>query len=361
MLGMAIRGLRGPPPVPAGLNGLAAALALTQPASAAAVAAPARSTYASPKRLLCAAAAAGGLALALEVIWFRLLILYAPGSDTTFALMLTVVLLGIAIGGLLAPRLARLPLTWVTAGSSLAVVAGYLLAGWIFNWGSPDLIHYAVPLMLPAAILSGSLFARLGAELRADLDNPQPAIRVLTTANTLGAALGAALAGLVLLPRLGIEWSLFVLAAGYALLPLLVAKPAKAALPLAAAAAGLLLFPFGRIDMHLAEAAFPYQLIDNSKVVQVTQGPTTTLQVLKRERFGEAAAWRLLTASYSMTAIDREAARYMRMFAWLPLGLHAQPLTALLISYGPGTTSQALLSHPQLRRLTVVDVSPAIP
>src|SRR5258706_6530995 len=273
-------GLRGTALVAGGLNGLAAAAAMRKPASPAAVAAPVRSTYASPKRLLCAAAAAGGLALALEVIWFRLLILYAPGSDTTFALMLTVVLLGIAIGGMLAPRLARLQLVWVTAGGSLAVVAGYMLAGWVFSGGKPDLIHYAVPLMLPAAILSGSLFALLGAELRADSHNPQPAIGVLTTANTLGAALGAALAGLVLLPRLGIEWSLFLLAAGYALLPLLLAKPAKAALPLAAAAAGLLLLPFVRIDVHLAEAAFLYQLSINARALPVTKGAWTTVPLL---------------------------------------------------------------------------------
>ena len=177
------------------------------------------------------------------MIWFRLLILYAPGTDTTFALMLTLVLLGIAIGGALAPQLARLPLAWVTVGSSLAVVAGYLLAGRAFGSGKPELIQYALPLMLPAAILSGALFTLLGAELRADAQNPQPAIGVLTTANTLGAALGAALAGLLLLPRLAIERSLFMLAAGYALLPLLVAKPGKMALPLIAAAAGLLLFP----------------------------------------------------------------------------------------------------------------------
>ncbi|HKB62210.1 MAG TPA: fused MFS/spermidine synthase [Burkholderiales bacterium] len=353
-------GLRGTALVAASLNLLAAALALTQAPNAAAVAAPARGTGPYPVRLLCAAAAAGSLALALEVIWFRLLILYAPGSDATFALMLTVVLFGISIGGALAPLIARPRLVWVTAGCSLAVVAGYMLAGWIFSSGKPDLIHYAVPLMLPAAILSGSLFALLGAELRADSQNPQPAIGVLTTANTLGAALGAALAGLVLLPRLGIEWSLFVLAGGYALLPLLVAKPARLTLPLLAAAAGLLLFPFGRIGMHLAEAAFPYQLIDSSRVVQVTQGPTTTLQLLKRERFGEAAAWRLLTDSYSMSAIDRESARYMQMFAWLPLALHPEPRRALLVSYGAGNTARALLSDPQLRSLTVVDVSPEI-
>jgi len=351
-------GLRGTALAAASLNVLAAGLALTQPPGPSAAAPPAPGAYRSPKRLLFAAAAAGGLALALEVIWFRLLILHAPGSDTVFALMLTLVLLGIAIGGALAPRLVRLQVVWIATGSSLAVVAGYTLAGWAFGPGKRELLHYAVPLILPAAILSGSLFTLLGVELRADSQNPQPAIGVLTTANTLGAALGAALAGLVLLPALGIEWSLFVLAAGYALLPLLLAKPARMALPLAGAAAGLLLFPFGRLDMHLAAAALPYQLIDPMKVVQVTQGPTTTLQLLKRERFGEALAWRLLTDNYSMTAIDSQAVRYMQMFAWLPLSLHAEPRRALLISYGAGNTAQALLSEPQLRQLTVVDVSP---
>ena len=58
--------------------------------------------------------------------------------------------------------------------------------------------------MLPAAILSGLLFTLLGAQLRAGADDPQPAIGVLTTANTRGAAGGAALAALVLLTRLGI-------------------------------------------------------------------------------------------------------------------------------------------------------------
>jgi spermidine synthase len=348
-------GLRGTALVAAGFNVLAAGLAVVQPPAAAAGPTRASSAGASPKRLLLAAAAAGGLALALEVIWFRLLVLHEPGSDTTFALMLTLVLLGIAIGGALAPLLARLQIAWVIAGGSVAVVAGYMLAA----PGKAALVQYAAPLMMPAAILSGSLFTLLGAELRAVSQNPQAAIGVLTTANTLGAALGATLAGLVLLPRLGIEWSLFFLAAGYALL-LLVAKRAKMALPILAAAVGLLMFPFGRMDVHLKAAALPYQLLDDSKVVQVMQGPTTTLQLLRRERFGDAVAWRLLTDNYSMTVIGSQAARYMQMFAWLPLALHPEPQRALLISYGAGNTAQALLSEPQLRQLTVVDVSPEI-
>jgi len=354
-------GLRGTALVAACLNLLAAVVALRHPQLPRAAEAGMATNVRSPARLLAAAAAAGALALGLEVVWFRLLILHAMGSDTAFALMLTIVLLGIALGGALAPLLARASFAWVAAGNSLAVVAGYLVAGPLHIPGPPELIHYAIPLMLPAALLSGSLFTLLGAELRAGSENPQPAIGRLTTANTLGAAMGAALAGLVLLPQMGIEGSLFLLAAGYALLPVLLLDTRavwRSVWPVVPAAAGLLFFPFGRMEMHLAEAAFPYRWGNNAKVVQVTEGPTTTLQILRQERFGEAAAWRLLADSYSMTAIDRYALRYMQLFAWLPLSLHPEPRRALLISYGAGNTAQALLSEPRLTQLTVVDVSP---
>lgn len=353
-------GLGGTALAAAGLNVVAAALALGSRADAAPPAAPAPEAGAFPARLLLAAALAGGIALALEVIWFRLLILHAPGSDLSFAIMLSLVLLGIALGGAAAPRLARVPCAWVAVGGCLAVVAGYALAGGSLGPEKAGLVAFAVPLMVPAAILSGALFTLLGAQLRAGSGNPQPAIGILTTANTFGAALGAALAGLVLLPRLGMEWSLFLLAAAYVLLATLLARPSRLALPLAAGAAALLLFPFGRMDAHLAAAARPYAQRDGSRVVHVAQGPTTTFQLLQRDHFGAAFEWRLLTDSYSMTAIDRYAIRYMQMFAWLPIALHPDPRRSLLISYGAGSTARALLDDPQARELTVVDVSPEI-
>ena len=358
-------GLRGTALFASGLNVLAAALALRHRAPGPMDAPPVRvERTALEPRLLAAAAIAGALALALEVIWFRLLILYTPASDSSFAMMLTLMLVGIALGGAVAPLFARVPWAWLAAGGSVAVVLGYLLAApaSAIEW-MPQLLHYAIPLMLPAAVVSGSLFTLLGAQLGAGAGNPQPAIGRLTSANTLGAAAGSALAAFALLPHLGIEHSLFLLAAGYALLPLvLVADGAwRKALPALLGVAALAAFPFGRMNAHLAQAAARFQAMDGgSKVVRVTQGPTTTLQVLRYDRYGGPVTWRLVTDSYSMSAITRSTIRYMQLFAWLPLALQAEPKKALLISYGAGNTAQALLSDPGLTELTVVDVSPEI-
>lgn len=344
-------GLRGSALVAAALNFTAAALVLRVVAPA-----PAVTPGATPwkPRLLIAAAAAGGIALALEVIWFRLLLLYAPATEATFALLLMLMLAGIAIGGACAPALARLGFPWLAAASSVAVIAGYHLAA----PGRGDILVSAVVLMMPAAIVSGTLFTLLGALLRADQENPQPAIGRLTFANTLGAAVGAALGGFVLLPLLGIERALFFLAAAYAVLPVIFLR--RGVVPAAVAVSALVLFPFGRLERHLDQAVATYRALDGSVVAQVVQGPTTTLQLLRTDRFGEPADWRLVTDHYSMTSIDREARRYMQFFAWLPLALHPEPRRALLISYGAGNTARALLDEPALDQLTVVDVSPEI-
>jgi predicted membrane-bound spermidine synthase len=355
-------GLRGTALAAAALNFVAAGLAFRLPSPAPLAAAASARSDPRDVALLLAAGGAGALALALEVVWFRLLLLYAPATDATFALLLLLMLAGIALGALLAPALARPGFAWVAAASSFAVVLGYLLTSPGQGSRLSDVLVYAIVLMMPAAVLSGSLFTLLGAQLRGGRENPQPAIGRLTFANTLGAAIGAALGGFVLLPGLGIERSLFLLAAGYVLLPLLFLERGawRRALPAAVAVSALLLFPFGRMERHLHNAAATYTALDGSTVAHVIQGPTTTLQVLRADRFGEPASWRLLTDSHSMSAVSRDALRYMQFFAWLPLALHPEPRRALLISYGAGNTARALLDDPGVQELTMVDVSPEI-
>jgi spermidine synthase len=353
-------GLRGTALAAASLNLLAATLALLHPVPSLAPRTRQPATSTAPSRLLVVAAGAGALALALEVIWFRLLLLHAPATDASFALMLMLLLLGVALGSLAAPLFGRWRPAWIVAATGAAVVLGYWMASPAESVAG--LLRYAIPLMVPACVLSGALFTMLGTMLRADVPDPRPAIARLTSANTLGAAAGAAAAGLLLLPRAGMEASLFLIAAGYAALTLLLigGRSWKAWLPSAAALAALALFPFGLMKSHLAQAAHFYLAVDGAKVVRLTEGPVTTLQVLRTDRFGIAYRWRLLTDSYSMSGIERNSLRYMQLFAWLPLALHPAPRRALLISYGAGVTAQALLDEKSLDRLTIVDVSPEI-
>src|SRR4029450_5005283 len=56
-------------------------------------------SYRPPWRLLFVSFGAGLILLALELIWFRFLLLYVVSSPTAFAVMLAVVLAGIGLGG----------------------------------------------------------------------------------------------------------------------------------------------------------------------------------------------------------------------------------------------------------------------
>ena len=67
-------------------------------------------------RLLAAASLSGGMLLALEVVWFRLLELFVFETPLAFALMLAVVLAGIGVGGLAPPR------GWATAAVRRAML-----------------------------------------------------------------------------------------------------------------------------------------------------------------------------------------------------------------------------------------------
>ncbi len=54
------------------------------------------------------------------------------------------------------------------------------------------------------------------------------------------------------------------------------------------------------------------------------------------------------------------ARRYMKLYVYLPVALHPDPKSALLISYGVGSTAKALTDTPDFQTIDVVDISPEI-
>ncbi len=328
-------------------------------------------------RLLFASFLAGGILLALEVVWLRLLQLFVIGTSLAFAVMLATVLLGIGAGGLLASRWLWLQpgaQRWVTA---LCLVSGTATAVAYRVFEAPadtlagtsaegaGIARLTLTVALPAALLSGALFTLIGEALHDELGVLARSAGWVTLANTAGALLGSLASGFVLLPRLGVEGSLFALAVAYGAVALATLDPSRlrpyaTALSGAAFVLSLVLFPFGSMAAHLDQASRKYRERFKETTVAVREGLTGTLQYLRRDFAGEPLNWRLVTNAHSMSGTALDSKRYMKMYVWWPVAVHPDLESALLIGYGLGSTARALADTRQLDTIEIVEISPDI-
>lgn len=377
-------GVPGTAVVAAGLDLLAAGIAvvvgrrlppLDEPAPAApeptAPAAPVASVGRGVRRLLLAAALAGGALLALEVLWFRHLLLFALGTSTVFAALLSIVLLGIGGGGLAggwwltrrpdAHRHVAVVALAAGAATSLALRAFDAPVG-ARPLGARDVFVLAAPLIFPTAFLSGVLFTWLGAAVHARAgQGAARAVARLTLWNTTGAIVGSALAGLALLPALGVGRGLLLVVLVYGIVALACgpARDRRLVVGVGAWALGVALFPAARLRAEPLASAARY-VGPGAEVVAVHEGLNETVAIVRQDLLGQPLSHRLVTNGYSMAANDARSRRYMELFALLPQAAHPELRDACLVCYGTGSTAAALVRDPRLRRLDVIDISPDV-
>ena len=330
-------------------------------------------------RLLLAAFLSGACLLGLEVIWFRFLQLFVFGTTLTFAFMLAVILLGVGAGSLGASLwLRRDPaghrfMPVVAGSAALATILSYAMfspsyRGVAFFISQPDAtLVLSLRLMLATSVASGVLFTLQGAALRHELSGAGETAGHLTLANTLGSMTGALGAGFVLLPVLGMERSIFALAALYAGVVVFLAPHGSAGGSrrgrrvwlgsLAAVGLGLLLFPRGAMMTRHLPSSLARFLDESTRVVALREGVNQTTTVLRREWGGEPVAHRLVTNGHSMSGTDFADRRYMKLFVNWALAVNPRIRRALLISYGLGSTAKALTDTRALTEIQVVDIS----
>src|SRR5213080_706687 len=342
-------------------------------------------SYRPPWRLLFVSFGTGAIVLCLEVVWFRFLRLYVPSSSTAFAIMLAVVLAGIGLGGIVAGAIHRrsarlnqlLPALLLLA--AIATLLSYLFfperlvqtrAGvFDLSWRAVTLVSIA--LMFPVAFLSGILFPSLVASVQVSVGDRMNSTGITTLFNTTGAAAGPLLASFMLLPGVGYQWSLLLCTAGYLLLSVMASERSSwsvsqpvGRLTIGLCAGAILLMailPYHRAESHFSHASKPYEIDEHGNalahVVKRIEGTSDTLQLLRRDLFGEPYYYRLLTNAFSMSATNPHNQRYMRLFAYLPLAFRPESEDVLLICYGCGVTADALLHGSHVKRMDVVDIS----
>ncbi len=323
---------------------------------------------------LVAAFLAGFCLLALEVVWFRFLLLFVKGSSNAFPVMLAVVLAGIALGGLAASLWMRATPSALRFAAAVALTAGIATVASYAAFPSAiapfrltsitqpaAILRISIPLMLPVSFVSGLFFPMAGAALRASIPSDVEAAGVLTLANTTGAALGSVVAGFLLLPMLGIEKTVFAIALVYAAVGALAAGGARVATVGAAVACAIALamFPFGQLNGRLI--SIPVERWAEGeperRLIAVRQGLTETIVFFQRMLLGKPVSDVMLTNSFSMSTTGYGVRRYQKLYVWWPVAVHPSLKHALLIGYGVGNTAKALTDTASLESIDLVDLS----
>ncbi len=314
-------------------------------------------------------AVSGLTALALEVIWFRMLLQFLDATTYAFTTMLGTVLAGIAAGGAVASGLLRRDRNWalwlcaLQYGTAVAVMASAAFLSWTYaaDWRTAAAIPASAAAILPAALLMGMTFpialrAGMGA---ADVSDPASTARVvgrLYALNVGGAVAGALLAGFVLLPSLGTRTALIAAAAlyvGTGCLLALRATPRRRAL--LAAALGLAAFPLlvARVPDPFA-AAFDRRHGRNMRELWRHDGAQAAVSVRA------SGSQRALFLDGLHQANDTpEMVRLHRTIGHLPMVLHPSPVDVLVVGLGGGATAGAVSRH-HGARIQVVELSEGV-
>jgi predicted membrane-bound spermidine synthase len=319
--------------------------------------------------------------MALEVIWFRFLSMFALNTTLTFSLMLAAVLGAIGSGGLAASTwLRRRPdavayLPSLALCATTASVASYVMFEFLIGT-SPAVQPYQVlwiacGLTCATSFLSGLIFTFLGQELSGNAVLETRSAAWLTLANTVGAMCGSLAATFILLPLLGIERVIFLISALYGvvgviawLLPFGWRSTAARRVNLLAMIAALFMlirFPFGMMTGEYIDRAAARYTTDGSRIVATREGSNETIFLLEQRWLEKPLYHRLVTNGFSMAATRLTDERYMRYFVYWPMLMHRTPIgRVLVVCYGVGVTLRAVTELKSVESIDVAEISPDI-
>jgi spermidine synthase len=332
-----------------------------------------------PNLVLAAFAISGFASLALEVIWFRVLVVFLGPTTYAFTVMLASVLAGIALGSAIMTPMMRLRTNWLLvlaglqAAAAIVAVRSFLplrrapaLPEWaesLFRGGGWEmLIPFAaasVWAILPAAIFMGLAFPvglRLWTAMSGDERHTAERIGVFYSVNVCGGIAGSILAGFVMLPSLGSRGSLIAVTALFLFSGLLLVVTSFKRKPLVALVALALVAVFvneARTVPDLGEAA-RRRRYHGGAIEWEEEGAQTTVSVVG------TSGNRVLYLDGQHQASDSGTMVFVHSrIGLLPAALHPQPKRALVVGLGGGVTPGALSQWPGID-IDVVELSGSV-
>jgi spermidine synthase len=314
------------------------------------------------------AAVSGFLTLALEVLWTRMYAQVLQNSVYTFAVILTVFLVSLALGSALAHLLCRRPwspraiLFWLLVLSGLGVGStplvfyrmtdGLRLIGQDLGWTAyiTRVFLQTLAVLLVPGMIIGAVFPFSIKLCERSMRSAGKTLGQLASANTLAAIVGSLVAGFVLLDLIGLWASIRLIAAGYFVLAAVVHGVGR--LPrrswLVAPPLGLLLF--AAILTYDDFAAVNIEVEGDAVVREVWEGSHGTVSVI--DKGGDLR----IKVNNSYLLGTSGSTPNQRIQSYLPLALHPAPKSVFYLGMGTGITAGGALDFP-VERVVVTELN----
>ena len=323
--------------------------------------------------LLAGFALSGFAALGYEVAWMRLLMVsFSFNSHYEFSIVLVAFLSGLALGGWLGSRLLtrRADLLPIFVGVQFLIGACGALSVLAFAhlsilvepiqradswWMSRTGVFFtAVAIMLLPTVAMGVIFPLVGQIYTRQLARLGRGIGDIGAVNSLGAVGGAFVTGFVLIPLLGTEWSVKVLAALNGLVGLTIALISQQRKRLVwSGAVGLALLLVLVPSDVLRRIAEPAAV--NRDLVFYQEGAEGVITVEQQtDGFRKMAL-----NGGGQVPTDYSSLQIFRLLGHLPLLLHPDPQEVLVVSLGGGIALGGAAQY-EPRRITCVELVPEV-
>jgi len=327
---------------------------------------------------LVLAALMGAASLAAELVWIRILVLHIGSRVYAFAVLLGVYLVGLALGSLLIRTLAS---RIEKPGRILAVfqiLAALALGLQIYSLGHvSDILawvaaqtHFSLSfsgvqlsflltvgiLFLPVTLLFGASFP-LAVAADPEERSPGASTGAVGAANTLGAIVGSIAGPFLLIPLIGSQHTLLLIAVSALLVAFLLDRGRGTRLAACLVALGIaaawFLVP---ADWMLRQAALTRGTTTSILALEEDVGATVLIKELKDPR----GRWISLELNGTNVAgSSPNLLTVQQLQAQLPLLQLHNPQSVLHIGFGSGGTCWGVARH-DLRNIDVVEISPRV-
>ncbi len=350
-----------------------------------------------------AAGLSGFVAMLYEIVWTRLLALALGSSTHAFSIMLVTFIAGIAAGAWWVGRWRSLKRTFDAFGwaeLALAVTLGVSmfgyhllpyafgrLAGVLARDAANHGLYQGLQFLLCFAVMFVPAFC-LGMTLplasrvaTARLEQVGRSVGLVFSVNTVGTVLGAALSGLVLLPNLGLAKT-FALGVGLNLviaLAVLLRHREAVRRFMPGLSIALILGMIALAHVALSETwdrAFTLGLWrvrnppptlaayrEQIRAVDVRyhrDGAGSTVAVLGWTNHQTGKLELTLRVNGKPDASSRGDLSTQLLLGHLPLLLRSNVQDVMVVGIGSGATCGAVLTHPEVRKLDAVEISPEV-